>query len=93
MTKTLIRKDENIQCNECHEIIPYLVKKKKLYGEFEHIYAECESCGYKKTVYYTNKKLRKLLTKQANEKNYDKKLILKDKIEQEIELLNIKFEK
>lgn len=91
--KTLIRKEQQITCNNCNEFTPYVVKKKKLFGEFERMYAECEHCQYQKTVYYTNKKLRALLKKQELETYQPRKNLLKQKIESEMDILQRKFEK
>lgn len=93
MAHTLIKKKQQVTCNSCSKLTPYIVKKKKLYGEFERIYAECQNCDYQKTVYYTNKKLRKLLTKQERETVISKKQLLTEKINSETELLKVKLEK
>ncbi|MEQ7217839.1 hypothetical protein ABQD64_05355 [Vagococcus fluvialis] len=92
MTK-LIKNKQQITCNNCNEFTPYIVKKKKLFGEFERMYAECEHCHYQKTIYYTNKKLRSLLKKQKNETHQPRKLILKEKIESEMKYLQDKLER
>lgn len=93
MAHTLIKKKQQVQCNKCGKMTPYVIKKKKLYGEFERIYAECQNCEYQKTVYYTSKKLRKLLTKQEKETIISKKQLLTEKINSEMELLKNKFVK
>lgn len=90
---TLIKNKQQITCNNCNELTPYIVKKKKLFGEFERMYAECENCQYQKTIYYTNKKLRSLLKKQKNETHHPRKLILKEKIESEMRYLQDKLER
>lgn len=89
---TLFKKKQQVQCNNCEELTPYVVKKKKLYGEFERIYAECQNCKYQKTIYHTDKKLRTLLKKQEKETFQPRKEILREKIESEMELLSEKFE-
>lgn len=93
MAHTLIKKKQQVTCNSCDKLTPYVVKKQKLFGEFERIYAECQNCDYQKTVYYTSKKLRKLLTKQQKETDISKKQLLTEKINSEMELLKNKFEK
>lgn len=91
MTNVVVKKRQKVTCNACNKLTPYVIKKKKLYGEYEHLFAECEHCQHKETVYYTNKKLRKLLTKQGKETNQSKKELLKDKIEKEMAVLKDKF--
>lgn len=93
MANILIKKDQTVLCNSCNKPTSYIVKKKNLFGEFEHIYAECDNCKYKKTVYYTNKKLRSLLKKQSKETDIKKKKLLTEKIKKETEILMNKFEK
>lgn len=92
MAHTLIKKKQTVQCNHCNKVVPYIVKKAKMFGEYERLYAECNACSYQKTVYYTNKRLRKLLSKQDKETNHAKKLLLKDKIEKEMAMLKARFE-
>lgn len=89
---TLIQKKTNVQCNNCNQLTPYIVKKKKLFGEFERIYAECKHCKYQKTIYYTNKKLRNLLKKQEKETFQPRKELLREKIESEMAMLTERFE-
>ncbi|MGF2144067.1 hypothetical protein ACQUEF_01805 [Vagococcus fluvialis] len=90
--KMLFQKKTNVQCNNCNKLTPYIVKKKKLFGEFERIYAECKHCKYQKTVYYTNKKLRTLLKKQEKESFQPRKELLREKIESEMQMLSERFE-
>ena len=89
---TLIQKKTQVTCNNCNKFTPYIVKKKKLFGEFEQIYAECKHCKYQKTVYYTNKKLRTLLKKQEKESFQPRKELLMEKIENEMAMLTERFE-
>ena len=89
---TLFKNKQQVQCNNCEELTPYIVKKKKLYGEFERIYTECQNCKYQKTIYYTNKKLRTLLKKQEKETFQPRKELLRVKIEDEMQMLSDKFE-
>lgn len=89
---TLIKKKTQVTCNNCNKVTPYIVKKKKLFGEFEQIYAECKHCKYQKTVYYTNKKLRTLLKKQEKESFQPRKELLREKIENEMAMLTERFE-
>lgn len=93
MANILIKKERKVLCNSCNNQTPYIVKKRKLFGEFEHTYAECDNCKYKKTIYYTNKKLRSLFKKQSKETDVNKKKLLTEKIEKETEALIRKFEK
>ncbi|MBO0479609.1 hypothetical protein JZO72_08195 [Vagococcus fluvialis] len=88
----LFQKKTNVQCNNCNQLTPYIVKKKKLFGEFERIYAECKLCKYQKTVYFTSKKLRTLLKKQENETFQPRKELLREKIESEAQMLSERFE-
>lgn len=90
--KMLFQKKTNAQCNNCKQLTPYIVKKKKLFGEFERIYAECKHCKYQKTIYYTNKKLRTLLKKQEKETFQPHKELLREKIESEMQMLSERFE-
>lgn len=92
MAHTIIKKKQQVTCNKCNQFTPYIVKKKKLLGEFERNYAECEKCGYTKTVFYTNRKLRVLLRRQEKEQFQPRKIILKEKIESEMKKLFDRFE-
>lgn len=92
MAHTLIKKKQTVTCNKCGKLTPYIVKKEKLHGEYERIFAECDKCEHKETIYFTNRRLRKLLTKQSKETNQAKKLLLKDKIEKEMAMLKARFE-
>ncbi|WP_270312094.1 hypothetical protein [Vagococcus fluvialis] len=89
---TLFKKKTQVTCNNCNRVTPYIVKKNKLFGEFDRIYAECKHCKYQKTVYYTNKKLRTLLKKQEKETFQPRKELLREKIESEMEILSERFE-
>lgn len=83
---------ERFICNSCNEHTRLDIKTKKMFGEFEHVYAQCEHCGYKSTVYYTNKHVRKLMSKQKVERDLRRKQALEDKLKREVDMLKIKFE-
>ena len=81
------------RCNSCNEATPLIIKTDKLYGEFRHSYGECQKCGYKSTVYYTNKKIRSMLSKQKQMPGGDKKVKFTEKLDKEVALLRERFEK
>lgn len=83
---------ERFICNSCNKHTRLDIHTSKMFGEFEHVYAKCEHCGYKSTVYYTNKRVRKLISKQSTETNVNKKEALKGKLQREIDMLKVKFE-
>lgn len=83
---------EQFTCNSCNEHTRLDIHTDKMFGEFEHVYAKCEHCDYKSTVYYTNKRVRKLMSKQATETNVARKEALKGKLQRDIDMLKVKFE-
>ena len=83
---------EKFLCNQCEQHTKLDIKSKKAINDVKHVYAECEHCGYKSTVYYTNSKVRKLMSKQATETNVARKEALKSKLQREIDMLKIKFD-
>lgn len=87
-----MKRKEQFQCNQCDELTRLDIKTKRLTGDIRHSYAQCEKCGYKSTVYYTNKRVRKLMSKQATETNVARKEALKGKLQREIDMLKVKFE-
>lgn len=82
---------EQFICNSCNEHTRLDIKSKKVINDVKHVYAECEHCGYKSTVYYTNSKVRKLMTKQQKETDKSKKNILTEKIQKEVDILKEKY--
>lgn len=87
-----MKRKEQFICNSCNEHTRLDIHNSKMFSEFEHVYAKCEHCGYKSTVYYANKRVRKLMSKQATETNVARKEALKDKLQREIDMLKVKFE-
>lgn len=59
-----MNRNKKYKCNSCGGQTRFITKTDCLYGGIEHTYAECEHCGYKATVYYTNAQIRKLMSKQ-----------------------------
>lgn len=53
-------------CNKCGNYTPLVQKSDRLPDNVEHHYAECQSCGYRSTFFYTNPKIKALLNKQKN---------------------------
>lgn len=84
---------EKFLCNQCEQHTKLDIKSKKVINDVKHVYAECEHCGYKSTVYYTNSKVRKLMAKQQKETDQSKKNILTEKIQKEVEILKEKYAK
>lgn len=80
---------ERFICNSCNKHTILDIHTNKMFDEFEHVYAKCEHCGYKSTVYYTNKRVRKLMSKQATETNVARKEALKSKLQREIDMLKV----
>lgn len=51
-------------CAECGEYTPLKIRTDYLGSGVQHVYAVCQSCKVKVTVYYTDKEIRRLLKKQ-----------------------------
>lgn len=82
---------EKFLCNKCYQHTKLDIESKNVISDVKHVYAECERCGYKSTVYYTNSKVRKLMTKQRKETDQSKKNILTEKIQKEVDILKEKY--
>lgn len=82
---------EKFICNHCGEHTKLDIKTKRIVSDVRHTFAECENCGYKSTVYYTNKKVRKLMSKQQKETDLNKMNILIDKTQKEMDILKEKY--
>jgi len=62
------------KCDKCGEVTPVTYKTDEIHDNIEHVYAECQECGAKITVFYTNAEIRGLLMQQeALTKDIDKK--------------------
>lgn len=75
-----------VTCGECDEYTPVVYRTDYLGNGVQHIYAVCQSCGARVTVYYTDKEIRRLLKKQ------ERTLAGKEK-EKSAELINDKMQK
>ena len=53
---------------------------------------ECDQCGHRETMYYTDNRLRKLIKKQANETNTDIKKVREQDILKRMAELKEEFE-
>lgn len=82
-----MKRKEKFLCNECNELTRLDIKTRRVRNDIKHSYAECENCGYKSTVYYTNKHIMTLMNRQKKEKDIAKKNILSQKINEEMEEL------
>lgn len=51
-------------CGKCGKTTPLNIKTDKLKDDVQRVYAKCNSCGGKTTVYYTDKHIRKLMRLQ-----------------------------
>jgi len=52
------------RCNACNKNTPLVYKTDVIRDDIEHTYAECQQCGAKVTVYYTDTNIRGMLEKQ-----------------------------
>lgn len=75
-----------VTCGDCGEYTPVVYRTDYLGNGVQHIYAVCQSCGTRVTVYYTDKEIRQLLKKQ------ERTLAGKEK-EKLAELINDKMQK
>lgn len=60
-------------CNKCGKHTPLVQKFDILPNSVEHHYAECQSCGYRSTIFYTNPEIKALMYQQKNTKFFTKK--------------------
>lgn len=57
---------EKYVCNKCGKHTPLVQKFDNLPNGVEHHYAECQSCGYRSTIFYTNPEIKVLMYQQKN---------------------------
>lgn len=70
---------------------PIVRKTDNLEDGINHEYAECQSCGYKATYHYSDKKLRNLHFKLRNTKHQKKRQALIFQVEAYTKELNLKY--
>lgn len=50
-------------CSSCLKKTPLVQKSETLYGDIEHEYNECQKCGHKSTLSYSDQSIRALRLK------------------------------
>lgn len=60
-------------CNKCGKHTPLVQQFNNLSNGIEHHYAECQSCGYRSTIFYTNPEIKALMYQQKNTAFFTKK--------------------
>lgn len=81
-----------VTCGECGEFTPIIYRTDYMGSGVQHVYAECQSCRTKVTVYYTDKEIRQLLKKQEKTPAGDKKVDLAALIDSKMQKLREQFE-
>lgn len=71
-------------CNQCGKHTPLVRKFDNLSDDVEHHYAECQSCGYRSTIFYVNPEIKALMYEQKNTAFFTKK---KERLTNEIKRL------
>lgn len=84
---------QKFQCNECSGLTELIVNTDKLPNSIERSYAECEQCGYKSTIQYTDKNIRSLLAKQRAIKPGKYKVKLAKQISDAVDALRFELER
>jgi hypothetical protein len=59
-----MKKNEVFCCKACGGTTPLTYKTDAIQEDIEHTYAECQQCGEKVTVYYTDTNIRNMLDRQ-----------------------------
>ena len=84
---------QKFQCNKCEGLTDLIIKTDKLEDDIQHSYAECEQCGYKSTIQYTDKRIRSLLAKQRAIKPGKYKVKLAKQISDAVDALRLELER
>lgn len=76
--------EQTFLCNQCGNQTPLVRKFDNLPDNVEHHYAECQSCGYRSTIFYTNPEIKALMYEQKKTPFFTKK---KERLTNEIKKL------
>jgi DNA-directed RNA polymerase subunit RPC12/RpoP len=79
--------DQLFKCVLCGKPTRFVRKSEKVRDDVVHDFAECEKCGGKVTIMYTNRHIRGLLVKQQNTKPGKRKVALAEEIQSKMDLL------
>ncbi|MGK0551059.1 hypothetical protein ACSFB8_04435 [Enterococcus faecalis] len=79
--------DQLFECGLCGKRTHFVCKSEIIKDDIKHDYAECEKCGGKATIMYTNHHIRSLLAKQQITKPGKHKAALAEEIQDKMDLL------
>lgn len=75
------------KCGLCGKPTRFVRKSEKVRDDIVRDFAECEKCGGKVTIMYTNRHIRGLFVKQQNTKPGKRKVALAEEIQSKMDLL------
>lgn len=82
-----------VKCPTCNKKKSLIQKKEDLPNpDIVRYFFECEHCGHKETIYYSDSELRKLIKQQQKTKNQVTKNSLKKIIDEQMQELREKYE-
>jgi len=79
--------DQLFKCGLCGKPTHFVRKSETIKDDVKHDFAECEKCGGKATIMYTNRHIRGLLVKQQNTKPGKRKVALAKEIQSKMDIL------
>lgn len=79
--------EQLFECGLCGKLTHFVRKSEKIRDDIVHDFAECEKCGGKATIMYTDHHIRSLLVKQKNTRPGKRKVALAKEIQNKMDLL------
>ncbi|MGM0239874.1 hypothetical protein [Enterococcus sp. AZ103] len=80
------------KCDKCFKLTPLIQKTENLSKGIQRNFFECKNCKAKTTVYFSDKRLRRMIKKQQTLNVQERKAVLQSEIEQRMNELKTIYE-